>query len=402
VATLTSGLIPTNGAESAQRRHYDSQMPSSWAPEVLSLFTELAAIPSPPGAERDVADRVREYLEGLGLDVSEDDAGSRIDSNAGNLLCRLEPTSSNGGVPIFLCAHLDTVQPTGRLEPVVEDGVVRNAGGTILGADNKAAVAALLEAARLILADNRPHAGIELLFTPKEEVGLQGAKAFDPERLHAGVGFVYDHAAPIGEVMLGAPYARVLEVTMRGRPAHAGIAPEEGRSAIAAAARAIADFRLGRLDDETTANVGLIQGGTARNIVPDRCSFSIEARSHDEAKLADLVQELLETITFAAALEQCEAETDVAESYRGYRFSRGDLPVRLACAALEREGIQPRLALGGGGADANVFNERGRPCVNLANGMAAIHTPDEHIAVADLERMVDVTLALVDVARDAA
>jgi tripeptide aminopeptidase len=372
----------------------------SWAPEVVDLFTELASIPSPPGSEREVADRVRGYLEGLGLEVSEDDAGPRIDSNAGNLLCRLEPTSANGGLPIFLCAHLDTVQPTGPLEPVVEDGIVRNAGGTILGADNKAAVAALLESARLILSENRPHAGIEFLFTPKEEVGLQGAKAFDAERLQARVGFVYDHAAPIGEVMLGAPHARVIEVTMLGRAAHAGIAPEEGRSAIVAAARAISDFRLGRLDDETTASVGLIEGGTARNIVPDRCSFSIDVRSHDEAKLADVVRELLETVTFAAALEQCEAETDVGESYRGYRFTRGDEPVRLACAALERAGIQPRLALGGGGADANVFNERGLPCVNLANGMAAIHTSDEHIAVADLERMIDVTLALVDVARD--
>jgi tripeptide aminopeptidase len=371
---------------------------SSWAPDVVGLFTELAAIPSPPGKEREVADRVRDYLEALGLEVSEDEAGAKIGSNAGNLLCRLEPTSSNGGVPIFLCAHLDTVMPTGPLQPVVEDGVVRNAGGTILGADNKAAVAALLEGVRLILSENRPHAGIELLFTPKEEVGLQGAKAFDAERLQAAVGFVYDHAAPIGEVMLGAPYATALEVTMRGRAAHAGIAPEEGRSAIAAASRAIADFRLCRLDDETTASVGLIEGGTARNIVPDRCTFSIDVRSHNETKLADVVQELLETITFAAALEQCEAETDAAESYRGYRFSRGDLPVRLACAALEREGCQPKLGLGGGGADANVFNERGRPCVNIANGMAAIHTPDEHIAVADLEKMVDVTLALVEVA----
>jgi tripeptide aminopeptidase len=373
----------------------------SWAPDVVGLFTELAAIPSPPGSERVVADRVRAYLEDLGLEVSEDDAGARIGADAGNLLCRLEPTSANGGVPIFLCAHLDTVQPTGPLEPVVEDGVVRNAGGTILGADNKAAVAAMLEAARLILSENRPHAGIELLFTSKEEVGLQGAKAFDPDRLRADVGFVYDHAAPIGDVMLGAPHARSIEVTIRGQAAHAGIAPEEGRSAIVAAARAITDFRLGRLDDETTASVGLIEGGTARNIVPDRCTFSIDVRSHDEAKLADLVRELLETITFATALEQCEAETTVAESYLGYRFGRGDLPVRLACAALEREGFQPRLSLGGGGADANVFNERGRPCVNMANGMAAIHTPDEHIAVADLERMVDVTLALVDVARDA-
>ena len=376
-------------------------MSPSWVPDVVGLFTELAAIPSPPGSEREVADRVVAYLRDLGLDVSEDDAGDRIGANAGNLLARLAPSSANGGTPIFLCAHLDTVQPTGPLEPVVEDGVIRNAGGTILGADNKAAVAAMLEAVRLILSENRPHAGIELLFTPKEEVGLQGAKAFDSDRLEAGVGFVFDHAAPIGEVMLGAPYARALEVTMRGRAAHAGMAPEEGRSAIAAAARAITDFRLGRLDDETTANVGLIQGGTAKNIVPDHCSFSIDVRSHDERKLADLVQEMLETITFAAALEQCEAETTVEESYRGYRLTRGDLPVRMACAALEREGFEPRLALGGGGADANVFNERGRPCVNLANGMTAIHTPDEHIAVADLERMVDVTLALVDVARAA-
>jgi tripeptide aminopeptidase len=376
-------------------------MSPSWAPDVVALFTELAAIPSPPGSERAVADRVAAYLQDLGLEVFEDDAGAQIGASAGNLLARLEPSSANGGTPIFLCAHLDTVQPTGPLEPVVVDDVVRNAGGTILGADNKAAVAAMLEAVRLILSENRPHAGIELLFTPKEEVGLQGAKAFDAERLEAGVGFVFDHAAPIGEVMLGAPHARALDVTMRGRAAHAGIAPEEGRSAIAAAARAITDFRLGRLDDETTANVGLIEGGTAKNIVPDRCSFSIDVRSHDERKLADLVQEMLETITFAAALEQCEAETTVDESYRGYRFARGDLPVRLACAALEREGFQPRLALGGGGADANIFNERGRPCVNLANGMSAIHTPDEHIAVADLERMVDVTLALVDVARDA-
>jgi tripeptide aminopeptidase len=376
-------------------------MPPSEAPDVLSLFTDLAAIPSPPGEEREVADHVRGYLEALGLEVSEDDAGARIGSNTGNLLARLSGPSRNGGVPIFLCAHLDTVPPTGPLQPVVEDGVVRNAGGTILGADNKAAVAAMLEAARRIVRDRRPHSGVELLFTPKEEVGLQGAKAFDSSRLEAATGFVYDQGAPVGDVVLGAPYARQIEVVVRGRAAHAGMAPEEGRSAIAAAARAVADLRLGRLDDETTANVGLISGGTAKNIVPDRCTFSIDVRSHDEAKLADLVREMLETITFAAALDQCEAETTVEESYRGYRFGRGDLPVVLACAALERAGVEPRLGLTGGGADANVFNERGKACVNLANGMMEIHTPHEHIAVADLERMVEVTLALVDVANAA-
>ena len=367
---------------------------------VLDLFTELASIPSPAGDERRVADRVHGYFEALGVEVDEDDAGQRIGSNTGNLLARLPGAEENGGVPIFLCAHLDTVVPTGALEPVVDDGIVRNAGGTILGADNKSAVAVMLDAARRILAENRPHSGVELLFTPKEEVGLRGAKAFDASRLRAETGFVYDQAAPIGGVMLGAPHASQVEVTIRGRAAHAGMAPEEGRSAIAAAARAIADLRLGRVDEDTTANVGLITGGVARNIVPDRCSFSIDVRSHVDEKLSDLVREILETITFAAALEQCEAETTVEESYRGYRFARSDLPVALACAALERAGIEPSLGLSGGGADANVFNERGKACLNLANGMMEIHTPDEHIAVTDLERMVDVTLALVDEERE--
>jgi len=365
--------------------------------EVLQLFLELAAVPSPPGQERVVADRVIEYLGALALRVDEDDAGARIDSTIGNLLCRIEP--SGEGAPLFFCAHLDTVPPEGPIEPVVEDGVVRNAGATILGADNKAAVAAMLEATRRVVAENRPHGGIELLFTPKEEVGLRGAEAFDHERLQARLGYVYDHAGPIGEVILGAPYQCKLDASFHGRAAHSGMYPEEGRSAIAAAARAIADFRLGRLDEETTANVGEIQGGTARNIVPERCSFAAEARCHDERKLGELVQEMLETITFAAQLGDCDVETAVDPSARGYRFKRDDEAVRLAAAALERSGFQPTYGLSGGGADANVFNERGLQCLNLANGMTDIHTPDERIAVADLERMVDVTLALVEEAR---
>jgi tripeptide aminopeptidase len=369
-------------------------------PEVAELFLELARVPSPSGQERAVADQVVDYLRALALPVDEDDAGARIDSTIGNLLCRIEP--SGEGTPLFFCAHLDSVPPEGPIEPVVEDGVVRNGGGTILGADNKAAVAAMLDATRRIVAESRPHGGIELLFTPKEEVGLRGAEAFDQERLHARLGYVYDHAGPIGEVILGAPYQVKLDASFRGRAAHSGMYPEEGRSAIAAAARAIADLRLGRLDEETTANVGEIHGGTARNIVPERCSFAAEARCHDERKLGELVQEMLETITFAAQVSDCDVETAVDPSARGYRLKRDDEAVRLAAAALERTGFQPTYGLSGGGADANVFNERGLQCLNLANGMTDIHTPDERIAVADLDRMVDVTLALVEVARNGA
>jgi tripeptide aminopeptidase len=369
-------------------------------PEVAGLFLELARVPSPPGEERGVADKVSEYLRGLALPVDEDDAGALIGSTIGNLYSRIEP--NGGGTPLFFCAHLDTVPPEGPIEPVVADGVVRNAGGTILGADNKSAVAAMLEATRRIVAENRPHGGIELLFTPKEEVGLRGAAAFDHERFRARVGYVYDHAGPVGEVILGAPYQCKLDVSFRGRAAHSGMYPEEGRSAIAAAARAISDLRLGRLDEETTANVGTIRGGSARNIVPERCSFEAEARCHDERKLGGLIEEMLETITFAGQLAECDVETRVDASARGYLFKRDDEPVRLATAAFERVGVAPTYGLSGGGADANVFNERGLQCLNLANGMTDIHTPDERIAIADLERMVDVTLALVEVARDGA
>jgi tripeptide aminopeptidase len=325
---------------------------------VLDLFLDLAALPTPPGEERTVADRVTAELRRLGLEVVEDGAGAEIGSNAGNLYTRLEPTAE--GTPLFLCSHMDTVPPTGPIEPVVEDGVVRNTGGTILGADDKSAVVAMVETARRVVEERIPHAGLELLFTPKEEVGLRGAQAFDSSRLHARVGYVYDQAGPIGEVILGAPHSMIMEITFVGQSAHAGMAPEEGRSAIAAAGRAIADMRLGRIDEETSANVGVIQGGAG-----------------------------------------CEVEAEVTRGFHGYRFAKADEPVRIAEAALRRTGHEPTYALSGGGADANVFNMRGLACLNLANGMAEIHTPQEHIAVADLEDMVEVTLALLAEARGA-
>jgi tripeptide aminopeptidase len=360
---------------------------------VVELFTELAALPSPSGDERRVADRLVEELRTIGLDVDEDETRAQTGSNVGNLFCRLEPTAP--GEPLFFCAHLDTVPPEGAIEPVEEDGVIRNGAGTILGADNKASVAAMVAAVRRLRAEGRPHAGIELLFTPMEEIGLVGAYAFEHTRLHARLGYVYDQAAPIGEVILGAPSAYAIDLRFRGRAAHAGMFPEEGRSAVVAAARAIADLRLGRIDDETTANVGVIEGGSAVNVVPEQCLVRAEARAHDERKLADLVQEILETCSFAATGADCEVEAKVEPHYRAYRFRRDDTVVRLASDALRRCGFVPRYGLSGGAADANVFNERGLRCANLGNGMTDIHTPAERIAVADLEAMVDVTLALV-------
>jgi tripeptide aminopeptidase len=369
-------------------------------PPLLDLFLELCALPSPSGSERAVADRVESYLSEVGLEWDEDDSAAGLAGDTGNIYCRIPPTNRGGGTPIFLCAHTDTVPPEAGIDPIVEEGVVRNAGGTILGSDNKAAIVAMLEGVRRLLEEGREHAGVELLFTPQEEVSLRGADAFDHTRLVATTGYVYDQGAPIGEIVLGSPHGRLMDFRFHGRAAHAGMHPEDGRSAIAAASRAIADFRLGRVDEETSANVGVITGGTARNVVPEWCSFNVEVRSHDERKAVELAREMLESAAFAASLADCEVESEVRPSFPGYRFRESDPPVRLAVEALARAGYAASFALSGGGADANVFNARGLQCLNLANGMMEIHTPDEHIAVADLAGMVEVTLALVEVATE--
>jgi tripeptide aminopeptidase len=357
--------------------------------DAVELLLELAAIPSPSGEESGVAEVVVRYLRGLGLSPDEDDFG--------NVYASLEPTAN--GAPLFFCAHLDTVPPAGELRPVVEDGVIRNAGGTILGGDNKAAIVQMLEGMRRVLVESVPHAGIELVFTRQEEIGLRGAAAFDETRLRAKLGFVYDQEGPIGEIVLGAPFAQGLEITFLGRAAHAGMSPEEGRSAIQAAAKAIADLRLGRVDEETTANVGVVSGGTAGNIVPERCSFLAEARCHDERKLGELVQEMLDVCAFAANEAECEMQSESRKSYRGYRFAKSEEVARLAEGALTRCGHEVRYGLSGGAADANVFNERGLRCLNLTHGVYDFHSPNERIAVVDLEAMVDVTVALVEGAR---
>ena len=373
------------------------QQPPLTSP-LVDLFLELCSMPSPPGEERAVADRVTGELERLGLEWHEDDAAARLGSSTGNVVCSVPP-SVDDGVPLLFCAHLDTVPVDGALEPLVdESGVIRNAGGAILGADNKASVVAMLEAVRRIVSEGRPHAGIELVFTPKEEIGLLGATELDVSQLRARVGFVYDQAAPIGEVVVGAPSAQELVLRFHGRASHAGMYPEEGRSAIVAAARAIVDMPLGRIDDETSANVGLVKGGSARNIVPEWCELQAEVRSHDFSRVSDVVQQLVDAAAYAAAVSDCTLETAIEPKYRGYRLRADSVPVRLASEGLRRAGFEPQLVLSGGAADANVFNERGLECANLANGMVDIHTPDERIAVDDLERMVDVTLGIVEAA----
>jgi tripeptide aminopeptidase len=353
-------------------------------------FADLCRIRSVSGEEAAMAARVIETLRDVGVEVDEPD-------EAGNVLARLRGRDPERSV--LLCAHLDTVPHPGVVEPVCEDGGWVSAGETILGADNKAAVAALLALARRAAIEGVP-LGVELLFTTREEVGLQGAKEFDLGRLRSDLGYVYDHATPIGEVVTAAPTYYRLEAHFRGAAAHAGLHPENGRSAIAAAARAITALRLGRIDEETTANVGAIEGGYpgATNVVPEHASFLAEARSLDEGKIEQLVAEMVDHVHDAANTPACECDVDVIVErlFTGYRH-RPQAPAVLAAEdALRDCGYEPRRIATGGGADANVFMDQGFPCVNLANGTERAHQTDERVSVAALEGMLDVTFALLD------
>lgn len=361
---------------------------------LVALFTELAAIASPPGAERRVADRVIAELEGIGLEWEEDGSAAELDGDTGNLLARI-PATDDAMAPLFFCAHLDTVPEPGEIVPVIEAGVIRSEGETILGADNKAAVATLLAAARIITDERRAHGGIELVFTPMEEVGCLGALALDTTRLAARRGFVYDHAGPIGEYVRSAPAGTRIEVEFVGRAAHAGIDPDAGRSAIVAASAAIGRIPSGRTEGEATVNVGLIDGGSAHNVVPEHCAFTVDVRARSNERGSALVAAILASCEQVAAEHGCELRAEFFEKYSAYRFEPADPIVALAAAAFARVGLEAVPVDGGGGADASIFNARGLPCLNLANAMAAIHTHDEHIAVADLELMLELTLAIV-------
>jgi tripeptide aminopeptidase len=358
-------------------------------------FAELCAIRSPFGQERAVADRVAEELRALGLEVEEDDAGTEIGGEAGNLLARLPGRSDRW---VLLCAHLDTVPDGGQVEPVLVDGAWESAGDTILGADNKATVAILLALAHRAAVEGTP-VGVELLFTVGEENGLQGAKAFDVAKLRSGLGYVYDHASPIGEIIVASPTFYRLQARFRGQAAHAGVRPEDGRSAILAAAKAIAGMRLGRIDAETTANVGNIHGGAdGTNIVPERCTLLAEARSLSDATADQVISEMVDRCYDAANDPICDCDLDVSVErlFRGYRH-KGSAPTVVAAeAALRACGYTPTRIPTGGASDANALVAGGLLCTNLANGTERNHESTERIPQAALQGMLDVTFALLD------
>jgi tripeptide aminopeptidase len=357
-------------------------------------FVRLCEIRSPTGEEREVADTIAAELRALGLEVSEDDAAGPAEAGAGNLVARLPGASEEW---VMFCAHIDTVPHNGQIEVIESDGVFRSAGETILGADNKAAVAVFMELVARHAAEPPP-VGIELVLTVAEEQGLRGAKSFDVLTLRSECGFVLDHASAIGEVIVTSPTQQRVLADFHGVEAHAGIRPEDGSSAIAAAAAAISMMELGRLDEETTANVGVISGGTSGNVVPGHCSVVAEARSLDAGRVAEVAGALSDACAWGASEYGCDADVRIEELFRGYKLSPASRALALAEAGLRKAGFEPERTATGGGSDANALILAGFDCVLLANGTEANHTADEAVSARNLDAMLEVCEEIVTAA----
>ena len=367
---------------------------------LTALFLELVRIDSHSRQERAIADRLARELRELGAEVWFDDAGTKVGGTTGNVLARVRGTVD--AAPLVLSAHMDTVIPGEGVQPIVEGDVIRSDGRTVLGGDDKSGCAIICEVLRVLRDEAIPHGDVEVAFTICEEVGLLGAKHLDVASLKARAGLVLDSDAP-GYLFTRAPASNHLTFTVHGLEAHAGMAPERGINAIQVASEGVAAMKLGRIDDETTANVGIVHGGSAINVVPNRVCLEGEARSHDPAKLAAQcahMQSALETAAARHAIvvdgdeRRARVETVVEQSYDAMNVPDAAPIVRLVLRAAASLGHSVESAAMGGGCDANVLNGRGFQVANLGTGMRDIHTVKEWLRVSDMVRTAEVIVEM--------
>ncbi len=361
---------------------------------LLKTFLDLVQIPSESGKEKPVTDYLVAKLKSLGLEVWVDDAGSKIGSNSGNIMGRLK-----GSLPgsIAFSSHQDTVVPGVGIKPQITDGIIRSDGTTILGADDKAGLACILEMFECI--KDKPHPTIEVVFDICEEIGLRGAAQFDTSKLESKYSIILDVDGAPGRINIAAPYQDVCKITIKGKPSHAGIAPEKGISAIVIASKAIASMKLGKIDDETTSNVGIISGGKANNIVPEECKVKMEARSRDEAKLNAQTKHMLDRFEEEAKKAGATIEVSKERVFMGYKFSETDPLPSLVAQAAKDVGLKPQFVRSGGGSVSNIFNAKGLASVVVGVGFENPHSKDEFLRISDLEASANWVIRMVELVK---
>lgn len=362
---------------------------------LIGLFRKLCEIDAPALQERDSVAYVRKYLEEVvGLEVHEDGAGVKLGGNANNLIAWLRGSLPNAP-KIFLSAHFDTVEPTAGLVIHEEDGLFTSSSDTILGADDKAGMAPAIEAVHALKESGEPHGDVCLLFSVAEEIGLRGAGAMELENLDLDFGYVLDTGPPVGSFVTRTATHDKLDVYIQGKPAHAGKDPENGINAIQVAASAIQRMRLGRIDPETTANLGIIEGGTAVNVVCPFVRIRGEARSTSIESLDEQIRHMIACFEEAGREFGVTIEIDHARHYVSYHLPDDAPVVQVAQQASRSLGLASTLRTTLGGSDANVFNAKGLPSIVMATGMEHIHTHAERVTRADLIKTTELTLAVI-------
>lgn len=365
---------------------------------LVTEFIELVQVDSETRFEQEISRVLKQKFTDLGLNVVEDDVADKIGHGSGNLICTLEATAGNDVPRIFFTSHMDTVTPGRGIKPIIgEDGIIRSDGTTILGSDDKAGLAAMLEAIRVLKENNIKHGQIQFVITVGEESGLKGARAMDPKWMQADFGYALDSNGNIGDIAVAAPTQAKINIAFTGRSAHAGVNPESGISAITVASKAISRMQLGRVDSETTANIGRFAGGVngATNIVVDRVELEAEARSIVQHKLDNQVEQMRKACEAAASEMGAQVDFQSDIIYPAYMYDLEAPVVALAVEALKKSGCTPRTFHSGGGSDANVFNGMGIPTVNLAIGYEHIHTTKEQIAIKDMVKVTEVVVQIV-------
>ncbi|MHB1376622.1 MAG: M20/M25/M40 family metallo-hydrolase [Candidatus Humimicrobiaceae bacterium] len=362
---------------------------------LLNNFFEILKIKSISKNERTLFDFVKVKLENLGLIVFEDDCGSRFDGNTGNLIATYIPKVIKNNPPIFLSAHLDTVPHNSIIEPAVIEGKIINRNSSeILGSDDKAAIAAILEALSFLIKNNIPTGLIYIIFTVGEELALFGSRYLDIKLIDAQYGFVFDADGSVGSIINKAPYHNRLNFTVRGKASHAGVSPEKGINSIKSAALAITNIASGRVDDETTCNIGIIKGGVETNIVPELTEVHAEARSMSVDKLNKLTNEIIDQFLKASNLSGTRLEYEVLREYDGYEITMDSLTIKIAEYAFNKIGIKPEIKSSGGGSDTNNFNSKGLEVVNLSSGIENCHSAEEYIKVEELGKLVKLIIEI--------
>ncbi|MBP2667561.1 MAG: family metallo-hydrolase [Firmicutes bacterium] len=350
---------------------------------LVDQFIDMVKISSPSRQEGAFAAYMRKELEALGFVVEVDSAGDSVGGNTGNLIATLKGTKE--AEPLMFCCHMDTVLPCTNIHPVIEGDVIRSDGTTILSGDDKAGIAAILEGVRRIQERNVKHGLLQVVLTICEEVGMYGSKGLDYSKIKAKRAFILDSSGPLGKIVIQGPAKDVIKAVIHGRSAHAGLTPEKGISAIQVAARAIDRMKLLRIDEETTANLGTISGGSATNIVAEQAEIVAEARSLVNEKLDVQSGHIRECFEQAAREFGATVDVTIDRSYAAFQLTK-DTPVVQQCLeAMQRLGVEPKLLSTGGGSDCNVFNGRGLTAVDLAIGMTDVHSKEETIKISDME-----------------